>query len=282
MIILKKIFDFIVFSSLFIALCAALMVYQTYFLFLQKTINFHLQAFVFFATICSYNFHWMLTPANKTASEINSGIDRHKKFHFLFYLVSLFPVGWLFFYFSSYWLWFCVAAVLTFLYSAPKIAFKPFQWLKKIAIGKTIFLSFVWTYVTAILPIIVEKSTFTTEILLYITGQFFFIFSLCILFDYRDKQDDINEGIRSLVIYFNERGINMLFFTAIILAAASFILLALSAQDSRNILVSLIPLGIVAFLYNPAKKDFSDYMYYFVLDGMLMVPGILIWIMNRF
>jgi hypothetical protein len=37
-------------------------------------------------------------------------------------------------------------AFITFLYSAPKVPYQIFGWLKKIAIGKTIFLAFAWTH----------------------------------------------------------------------------------------------------------------------------------------
>jgi hypothetical protein len=59
--LLKKGFDFFVFSSLFIAVCAVLMACQTAFLF-DVSVPFSLYGFVFCGTVCSYNFHWYLTP----------------------------------------------------------------------------------------------------------------------------------------------------------------------------------------------------------------------------
>jgi len=257
------------------------MVYQTYFLFIPKTTNFHLQAFVFFSTICSYNFHWLIAREHIN-DDMHPGIYRHKKFNLIVYILSLFPVGWYIFYFSGHLHWLLIAAVLTFLYTAPKIPLHPFARLKKIAFGKTLFLSFVWTYVTSVLPFAVEGLPITPEIFIYITCQFFFIFSICILFDYRDKKDDVKEGIRSLVIYLNEKGIDILFIISVLLAVACFIFLAYMEQHKWQIYILLLPQIIVAWLYKYAKKNFSEYLYYFILDGMMMFSGILIWIVNQF
>jgi len=34
----------------------------------------------------------------------------------------------------------------------------------------------------------------------------------------------------------------------------------------------------VALLYRRAKQDFSDYLYYVVLDGLMMFSGLLMWV----
>ncbi|MBS1655200.1 MAG: hypothetical protein JSU05_10170, partial [Bacteroidetes bacterium] len=52
----RKTFDFFLFTSLFIAICAVVMVWQTTDLLLHTPFNLNLAGFVFFATICSYNF----------------------------------------------------------------------------------------------------------------------------------------------------------------------------------------------------------------------------------
>jgi len=41
------------------------------------------------------------------------------------------------------------------------------------------------------------------------------------------------------------------------------------------IIILLLPGIITASLFSYAKKNFSDYLYYFVLDGMMMFSGLL-------
>jgi hypothetical protein len=60
--VLRKIVDFFVFSSLYVAICAMLMIWQTSRLLLDMSPPGRLLGFVFFSTMCSYNFHWYLTP----------------------------------------------------------------------------------------------------------------------------------------------------------------------------------------------------------------------------
>ncbi len=148
------------------------------------------------------------------------------------------------------------------------------QLLKKFAIGKTIFLAAVWTYVTTALPIIISGSKWETAALLFVASRFFFVYSICILFDYRDREDDKIEGIRSMITYFNEKGINILFVISLFLFAITTLWLLKYDNSLFNIIIILIPGLIVAALFNYSKKNFSDYFYYGVLDGLMMLSGL--------
>jgi 4-hydroxybenzoate polyprenyltransferase len=280
--ILKKIFDLFLFTSLFIALCAVVMVNQTYILLIQKPADLHYLSFVFFSTLCSYNFHWMLTPRTSYPSYRLNWAVQHKGFHLFLFLAGLLLSAYFFFYLSEDWLWFGIAALITFLYSAQKISFHPFTWFKRNAVGKTIPLALVWTYVTAILPLIIENVSANFNSILFCSSQFFFIFAICILFDYRDREDDKAEGIRSLITYLREKGINILF-TVSILLSVSFIFCMIPGEiPILYLIILLIPVSLIAFLFNYAKKNFSDYFYYFILDGLMMFSGILLLIMKLF
>ena len=202
------------------------MVYSTYTIIIGKPINIHLALFVFFSTVCSYNFHWALTPHSLAPSQRLQWDENHKNYHLLLSVAGAIGALVYFFYFIDKWFYIAPSAILTFLYSAPKISF--FQPLKKVAIGKTIFLAMIWAYVTAALPILIE-GTMSEKALLFCIGQFFFIYAICILFDFRDREDDKADGIRSMITYFNERGINILFIISVII----FIILdlVLKTQD---------------------------------------------------
>lgn len=258
------------------------MVYQAYSLIIGKPVNAYFAAFVFFSTVCSYNFHWALTPHSIAPSQRLQWDEKHKSYHLLLSIAGLTGAAISFLFIKDHWFYIGVAALLTFLYSAPKISFTPFQWLKKIAIGKTIFLAMAWTYVTAVLPILIEGSPVMEKTIFFCSGQFFFIYSICILFDFRDRGYDKKEGIRSMITYFNERGIDILF---AISTAAFFVLSILLKQTGIqwiNIGILLIPALLLILIYRPAKRNFSDYLYYFVLDGLMMFSGLLLWLMNRF
>jgi len=131
--------------------------------------------------------------------------------HFILYLVG--AVGAVIYFFSLYqhWLALCFGVFVTFLYSAPKLPQPFFRNLKRIAVGKTLFLAFVWMYVTTLLPVFVANAPWNGATVLFAASRFFLIYAICVLFDYRDREDDKAEGIRSLITLFNERGINWIF-----------------------------------------------------------------------
>ncbi len=272
---LKRVFNFFLFSSLYIAGCAVVMVYQLHLLFPLVSTTGVLYFFIFFSTICSYNFHWYLTTHSLTGSERLRWASHYKSLHLILYFIGLAGSLACFFLLRQHWFWISFGAFVTFLYSAPKLPQKIFSGLRRIAIGKTIFLATVWMYVTTLLPILVAGTPWRTAFTWLACSRFFLIYAICILFDYRDREDDKADGVRSMITWFNQRGIDNLFALSLISFLVSTGALYFYGFSLRVIILLLIPGGIVSGLYNYAKRDFSDYLYYFVLDGLMMLSGVL-------
>jgi 1,4-dihydroxy-2-naphthoate octaprenyltransferase len=271
----SKLFRFFIFSSFFISLCSVLMIYQTYQLLLQEIPDYTFFSFVFFSTVCSYNFHWYLTPHSVKPSQRIQWAQKHKGYHLALFFIGLAGSAIFFFQLIQYWHWLLLGALITFLYSAPKLPHELFHGLKKIAVGKTIFLSLVWTYVTTILPLLICAEPFMLDMLLFIISRFFLIYAICILFDYRDREDDKAEGIRSMITNFSEKGITLLFIFSIALFFIATILMYFFGHSWTIIIILLMPGIIVAALYDYAKRNFSDLFYYFILDGLMMLSALL-------
>ena len=155
---------------------------------------------------------------------------------------------------AQHWFALLFATLLTFLYSAPKIPLPYFRFLKQVAIGKTIFLTTVWTYVTAILPVFIAGLHFNHQMKWFAASRFFLIYGICILFDYRDRADDKEEGLRTLVNYFDETAVNRLFRFAVI----AFIFFSCGLLLGRIFPVNradiILPGIILYFLYPKGKK----------------------------
>jgi len=149
-------FKFFVYSNLFIAICAVLMVSQSYQLLLHTNPDLYLLAFAFFATICSYSFHWYLSSDSAPGSPRSLWQEQYHYIHIILFFIGASGSAVFFFLLLKHWFWLTLSAVPTFLYTAPKIPIKYFRVLRKIALGKTIFLSMVWMYVTTILPVILN------------------------------------------------------------------------------------------------------------------------------
>lgn len=251
------------------------MVYQTYQLVMRQLPNNNLLFFVFFATITSYSFHWYLTTHSEIASERIQWTNTYRYIHTILFIIGITGAAIFFVALIKYWFWLCLSAVITFLYSAPKVPQKHFRALRKVAVGKTIFLAFVWMYATTILPVVIAGVEWRYDTILFIVGRFFLIYAICILFDYRDRKDDKAAGIRSMITYFSERGINILFAISITIYAVATILLFNYNYSIKAILFLLIPGALTALLYNYAKRNLNDLFFYFILDGLMMFSALL-------
>ena len=255
------------------------MVYQTYYLFTLHPYSDFL-FFVFFGTICSYNFHWYLTPGIYGSSYKTQWSIQNKKLHLILFIIGLIGAGWFCISLLYHWGWLLATAFITFLYSAPKIPYPPFNHLKKIAVGKTIFLSLVWTHSTAILPLVLSDIDWTNEHFIFAINRFFLIYPICILFDYRDREDDRKEGIKSMITLFPEKKISVLFYSSIAIFFMTTIALYFTGTLLIHCIALFIPGIILALVYSYSKKKTSDYYYYFFLDGLMMFSAVLLYIFS--
>ncbi len=270
-----KIFRFFLYSNLFIAGCATVMVYQSCYLLLQERPVTWFVWFVFFATICSYSFHWYLTPPDQGLySDRIPWLAKNRKVHLVLFWIGLFGSAVSSSFLLQFWTWLLLGIFLTFLYSAPKLSYPYFIWLRKMALGKTIFLALVWTYVTTMLPLIISGHSWEPAFTLFSAGRFFFIYAICIMFDYRDREHDRMQGIRSLITELSDKGINYLFVISLLAFSILTIMMANYGLSNLSLIILLIPAGITAALYTYSQKSSSDFLYFFVLDGLMAVSAI--------
>jgi 4-hydroxybenzoate polyprenyltransferase len=207
-------------------------------------------------------------------------LKKYRVFHLLLFFIGIIGSVIFFFFLLTHWFSLLVGAIITFLYSAPKIPHPYFKALRKIAIGKTIFLALVWMYVTTILPVLIEEIGWTVQITLFAISRFFFIYAICIMFDFRDRADDQAAGIRSMVTWFSEKGVNTLFFASLLIYTVCTLLLFQFGFSLLKVGLLVLPAFITAAIYEYAKKNFSDYLYYFVLDGLMMFSALLMLIIH--
>ncbi|WP_123864816.1 hypothetical protein [Chitinophaga barathri] len=252
------------------------MVWQSEEILQLKLDRLNFAGFVFFSTICSYNFHWYLTPGSIRNSERILWGQRQRALQLTGCVIGLLGSLWFFIHLWQHWLPITGAVVLTFLYSAPKLPHPAFRWLAKIAVGKTIFLSFVWMYVTTLLPAFMADMMFadTRDLVFLAVYRFFLIYAICILFDYRDREEDRGQGIRSLITALPDRLLDRLYYISLVIAAG--FALALAPAVPLFVVFSLLaPVAVTALVKAYAQKHTSDYVYYFFLDGLMMFSAIL-------
>ncbi|RYY88686.1 MAG: hypothetical protein EOO15_08275 [Chitinophagaceae bacterium] len=270
---LRSIADWLLFTSVFIALCAVAMTASALY-FYGLPADWLLLAFVFSGTLCSYNFHWMLTPALYGENSKAAWSFRHKKLHAFLFVLSGIVSAYCVVLLRAHWPWLLLTAFITFLYSAPKIPLRPFTWLRQVAVGKTAFLALAWTHIPFILPLLLSGSSWRIEDHLLIFNRFYLIYPICILFDRRDRESDRKEGIRSLVTQLPDAGIARLFAGAMVAFFGSLAGLSYYHPHFWTIAWLGLPGFLLVFLYRSALRERSDYFYYFVLDGLMALSSV--------
>jgi 4-hydroxybenzoate polyprenyltransferase len=110
----------------------------------------------------------------------------------------------------------------------------------------------------------------------FVVNRFYLIYPICILFDYRDREEDKKAGIRSMITQFDETGVDIVFWGSMIAFFITGILMYFQGVPIIYTLALMVPGIIVAILYEPSKRNFSDYFYYFILDGLMMLSALLL------
>lgn len=154
---------------------------------------------IFSATLASYGLHWWLTPPQAAPTHRVRWTLRHKPLLLWLCLLGLLGVLVSVFYLPHIVPYLAPAALLAFLYTAPKIPLWPFVRLRGMAFAKTTYLSLVWTYVVALLPLYASGESLAPLHYGWLVNRFCFVHTVSILFDFRDRHEDA--GIKNWVTY---------------------------------------------------------------------------------
>jgi hypothetical protein len=241
---------------------------------IQQPLNIHLTAFVFFATLCSYNFHYLLAHFS-FQKKFSLQLLYNKYTGILLLLTGGIGVLLVFSAASILLINVVIAFLLTFLYSLPLLPFKQLAFTRRAGFVKTLLLAFTWMFVTAYLPLSQTNAAFTTAGLLLMANRFLFMLMLCILFDNRDVSVDKIHGLHSLATDLPATVMQLLMvviFTALIVIN---FLLGNCGISSRQVLALQVAAIINVIIYFLSRKKQGYFFYYFVVDGMMVLMTLL-------
>ncbi|MEO8209311.1 MAG: UbiA family prenyltransferase, partial [bacterium] len=262
-----------VFGNIYISLCAVVMVLYTTQLF-NLNISTNIFLFIFFATLNSYSFHWFLTPDIHSDSERYIWVNNNKTLLLILFIISSICSLIFIYFLRKYILILLIAAAVTFFYSASKIPFKPFTYLKKIIVGKTIYLAVVWTFVTAILPVLLSEKIWEDQNTFFFINRFFLIYPVCLLFDYRDKDEDKKQNIKNIVGLISLKALRLFYYICLLIFFISSVVLIYYDFSLIQFIIIVLPGIFLLFSFGYSINTKSDYWYYMYLDGLMMLSGI--------
>ncbi len=264
---------FILSHSIFVAVCAVGLAFQTV-LLLQLDINLFVYGFIFFATICSYNFYWIISKLSFANKKDIPGLL--KKESTGIFLLCIAAIGLLYCWYKSLIpVHFVITAMLlTVIYSIPLLPFSFLKFTRKAGVVKTILLAFTWTYVTVVIPIGKDYSLLDNADLFIISRRFLFMLMLCIIFDNRDKDIDKIRGLHSLATVLKPAVLKIvIYFIFALLFISNFLYqdYGLNFKQSIALQVSTVAL-LVVYFYSAKKRSYL--FYYFIVDGLMLFSAL--------
>lgn len=277
-------FDFLLFSNLFMALCAVAQSLVTFHLIDTKPIH-TVTGLLFSATLGIYNFSILLSkPKHPEKSPYRRvrWFFAHYRLMVTFTMISLLALIPLFFLLSmESRILLIFLSVLSFCYSLPLFTVGEHKFgLRNIPGLKPFLITLVWTLSCVLLPIfeaqdmhLADISTRDTTIL--VAKRFLLIGALTVPFDIRDLFQDRQYGLKTIAVSWGEK--NAYLFCQILLAGY-IVLLFMFRNNGFN--VDFFALAITAVLMGwlifRSKWEKNEYYYFFYLDGILVLQYIML------
>lgn len=275
-------------SNIYISLAAVALTVAT-----QVQLGMHPQwhpylFIIFFATLFEYNLHRLITVlTNKEAlkSEKHRWVNENIKAFYLMVFISIVGFGVVALLAKKEVLvTFTPIALITVLYSIPVSANpKHLLRLREIPYLKIFMIAAIWSASTILLPIVQSSETFSqTHIFAMLSERFFFILAITIPFDIRDLEADGQQELKTIPMLLGERNSLKLsyFFLSVFLLSSAF---HYAPEKEWMIFWAMCLSGITTYFF--LKMDYFKRMpfyHYGILDGTLLLQGILVIIFGCF
>jgi 4-hydroxybenzoate polyprenyltransferase len=277
MTFIKRVANFILFSSIFIACCAVAFCMETNILLglPLSSVNFYI--FVFAATITQYNFHYLIKTTAALGSDRLQWSMHNRISHFIFLVggIVLLIYSVFSFHFYHFFVLLCLG-IISFLYSFPFLPFEKRKRIKDFGVLKITTLALLWTLITVWFPI--NGLNYDTGLFIFIfIKRFVFMFILCLLFDMRDIEVDSTEEIKTLAVVLGKKKSYRLAYWLLLV----FILLAFAQYlylPQLGFLLAMLASAVAtSMIIEFTRKNNSDFIYLAGIDGMMLLQAILVY-----
>ena len=286
---LKKVFfstlDFLLFSNIFISLCAVAQGLVTYHLLRQPPDKYVLM-FLFCSTLVVYNLSMLLSnPKNPQKSPFKrvQWIFSHHRLIISITLVAalcVIPLALWYFSFQAKLLM-GFAGLISLGYNFPFLKLND----KKIGLRnlpgiKLFLIAFVWATSCVLLPIVELESTFKTavsleETLLLVAKRFLFICAITIPFDIRDLFQDKLYELKTIPVMLGEK--KAWIFCQAILVLYCVLLVFFTKTINVDVIALTLTLFLTGWLIFKSNFKRNEYFYFLYLDGTMIVQFLMLW-----
>ena len=268
-----RIFNFILSHSIFIALCAGALVYQSY-LLLNLPFRPEVFGLVFFATLAAYNTYWMLCKLSNDNKEKRPLTFNAYSGYFILFVASTIAVLDYLWQMPSFFPIVTIASILTFLYLLPVISSVKFRLNRKTGFIKTLLLAFTWSFFTVLIPAYGEIISHMNQVISLFFMRFFFMLMLCVIFDSRDVSIDKLRNLPSIATDFSKKTLTKIMMIVLIGYVLSLFWLHQFFQNTTYLFLLLSIGALTYIIYLLALKTRGYYFYYFLVDGLMILSAL--------
>jgi 4-hydroxybenzoate polyprenyltransferase len=287
---LQPAFDALLFSNVFMALCAVAQGLVTFHIIGSKPV-YPVLALLFTSTLGLYNFCILVIRPKQPQKSPYLRVRWFFKYHRLMVtmtiacLLSLVPLFFLLA--NSSKLLLVGLAALSFGYGLPLFTSRGRKTgLRNVPGLKAILITLVWTLSCVLLPILEARDTLniavsasTTWIIL--VKRFLFIAALTVPFDIRDLFQDRIAGLKTFPVAFGEKKAYL--FCQVLLAGHIILLLLLRNYRLTSDFYALTLVAVLTgWLIFKSNWKRNEYYYFFYLDGVLVLQYIALIIFEKF
>jgi 4-hydroxybenzoate polyprenyltransferase len=277
---LQGITDFLLLGNFFIATCAVMQALQTCKLRYLSISGTPVLVFIFCGTFILYNIHKPITYWLKKEFALNPRFQHVKRFEGPLSILTFVAV---FICFDCFFLFkqsgqqaVIISAVLSLAYILPIFKGKR---LRDFPFLKIILIALVWAYVCVVLPVAtVGRGWGMPESLMFLEKAFF-IFAITIPFDIRDMKWDAETGVKTIPLSIGAEKAKQWASYAIIGSLSIVSLLSyFGVYDFKQYVILNISLILSEYIIHKTKAESSNLFYYGLIDGQLILQGVLIWL----
>ncbi|MDO3626933.1 hypothetical protein [Mucilaginibacter sp. BT774] len=287
--LLQPVIDFVLFSNVFMSLCAVAQGLLTFHLIDSKPL-YSVLGLLFTSTLGIYNFCILISkPKNPEASPYRRirWFFSHYRLMVTLTIVSMLSLIPLFFLISTgSKILLIFLAVLSFGYGLPlfSIGEQKFS-LRNIPGLKLVMITLVWTMSCVLLPILEAQAGQLATIsmrdtTILIAKRFLFIAALAIPFDIRDLFEDKQLGLKTIPVAWGEKNA-YLFCQVLLIGYLVLLFLFRNMGFTTDFWALTLSVVLTGWLIFKSKWEKNEYYYFFYMDGVLILQYLFVIAFNQ-
>lgn len=286
--IFQSVFDFLLFSNVFMALCAVAQALVTFHL-LQTPPIYTVLGLLFASTLGIYNFCILIDKNNNPQQSPYIRIRwfyAHHRLMVTITIICLLCLVPLFFLVSiQSRLLLIFLGILSFAYGLPLFTVGDHKFgLRNIPGLKPILITIVWTLSIVMLPVFEAEEMRTADVsmrdtMLLVTKRFLFIAALTIPFDIRDLFEDRKTNLRTIPVVWGEKKA-YLFCQALLGGYVVLLFLFHNNGFNADFWALTLTALLTGWLIFKSGWEKDEYYYFFYLDGVLILQYVFLLIFS--